>query len=168
MKRLLTLLFLSAAMLGAKAQSPGTGGYIDSVMLRQAISGVFSTANGLYYSIYNPQNFVTASVTNGLATTNYVNTVTNSYPWNGLYKIIGVTNYVTTTNDMDVRLFCGGTNQLLTTSNMLVGHLLVAFPTNVNGSLIVTNPSGLVLGSTSRTLTNGQHIATVFDGVNLN
>jgi hypothetical protein len=157
-------------------------------------------------SITNPpvipstNGFVDQTITNSLATTNYVNAATNNlpasiwtlgtasqsnsaafdlagaataatnnYPWNGVSKVIGVTNYITMANDVDVPLFAGGTNQLLTTSNMLTSHFLIAFMTNVNGSIIVTNPSHLVLGALSRTITNGQHIAVICDGAgNLN
>jgi hypothetical protein len=80
-------------------------------------------------------------------------------------KYIGVTNYPMVSGDHVV--YGVGTNQRVSLVTGLTGYECLVWNTNTVGSIIITNAGNSVLGSLSRTITNGQKFyGNTADGVN--
>jgi hypothetical protein len=69
-------------------------------------------------------------------------------------KYIGVTNYPMVSGDHVV--YGAGTNQVVTLVSGSANYECLVWDTNITGSIIITNAGNLVLGSLSRSFTNGQ------------
>ena len=92
--------------------------------------------------------FVTASVTNGLATTNYVNSVTNGLVTSAITNGLATTNYVQSYSDTN-------------------GAAAFYSKNSTNGftTLVYTNPSAVLYTNSLPTLTNGFVTASVTNGL---
>ena len=87
-------------------------------------------------AIPTTNGFVTSSITNGLATTDYADSKTNGYPWGSLYDAAGAAS--SATNAFNTGELTTATNNLLTTAN---ANILSA--TN-NLLIVATNAANLV------------------------
>ena len=98
-------------------------------IVNTATNNVLETATNAFYGIGNPSNYVTSSITNGLATTNYVNAITNG---------LATTNYVNTaTNNFGTAVAVN----LINAANQFAGTFAGngSGLTNVGGVALVTS-----------------------------
>lgn len=82
-------------------------------------------------------------------------------------KSFFTSNYTVLSSDSV--LFCGGTNQLINTTNVTssVGKYLSFYPVTTNGSVIVTNGGGVHIGGQlSQAVYYGSHLTIISDGTN--
>ena len=108
-----------------------------------ATNTVWSAANNRFYLNSNPSNYVTASVTNGMATTNFVTGFG--------YANQAITNGLATTNFVNVGILSAINNELLLSSNAFYAK---SNPSNFAG-ITDLNAASNVLQSAINFTTNG-------------
>ena len=140
------------------------------------LTAPFFIGNGVSLTNAVGNGFVDRTITNGLATTNYVNTitnglattnyaisVTNNYPWSGLYDTNGLAQSATNNYKPAVTNVVNGmTNGLATTNYVNVATNGFVTQSITNGLVAVTNIGNSVVA----TMTNAanQFIGTFTNG----
>lgn len=117
---------------------------------------VYTNPSSILYTSSLPgltNGFVMSSITNGLATTNYVNTATNGFVDSSITNGLSTTNFV-----LNQISFTNAAN-LTTTTNLVVAS------TNNFTTLVYTNPSAILYTSSLPALTNGFVTISITNGL---
>jgi hypothetical protein len=154
----------SAAIVSSNGvTAAGVSNIVNPIVLTSS-NGVLVTASNAFYLNSNPSNYVTASITNGLATTVYAQSLTNGFVGSGITNGLATTNFVknqgyvtqTITNGLATTNFVLGqgfvtqsiTNGLATTSFVNAGILSATnsvLTISSNAFYAKSNPSNFVV-----------------------